>query len=169
MAWLHRDSVIHRPYFKGDPRIYDHAGLRFLSTLGFRWPRIDGGGSSGDGTGGLADRLSALSDLRRYSGYSVNSSVTLNDRRQKLDRAVKPPPFGLGLKQVADHIVFLINVNGRKGRPPLEAMSRWKADLDWLKRTHYEDQIHSFVWPHLELSDTVRENVEERMSGMEAS
>ncbi len=166
-AWLYRDHTLHRPCFRGDRRIYDHPGLKFLSSVGFKWPPIENEGSTGDGTGGLSDRLNFTSDLRRYCGYRVISGITQEERRQKLSRAVKSPPFGLGLRSVVGHIAFLININGRKDYPPVEAISKWKADLDWLQRTYYEGHVYSFVWPDLDLSDTLRNLIEERSSEIE--
>lgn len=113
-AWLHRDHALYKPYFRGDRRVHDHPGLKFLSSVGFKWPPIEDGGSAGGGTGGLSDRLNDVSDLRRYCGYSVERGVTQDERRQKLSRAVKPPPFGLGLRSVADTIAGHIRRFGRK-------------------------------------------------------
>ncbi len=79
-----------------------------------------------------------------------------------MSRAVKPPPFGLGLRSVASHIAFLATINGRKDYPPAEAIMKWKSDLDWLKRTYCEGQIYSFVWPDLDLPATLGWLVEER-------
>lgn len=154
-AWLHRDHALHKPYFRGDPRIRDHPGLKFLASVGFKWPTVESGVSMGDGTGGLSDRLKASSDLRRYCGYSVKSGVTLEERRQKLSRAVKDPPFGLGLESVAKHIAGLISLNLSKLEPPMEAVWKWKADLDWLRSKYYEKEIYSFVWPGFDLPNII--------------
>jgi len=146
-AWLNRDSALHKPYRSGDRRIHGHPGLRFLSEIGFVWPSVEDQRYSGDGTGGLADRLNPMNDLRRMYGYGADKGTKPEERRQKLSRAVKPRPFGLGLKHVAHHIAGQVNIHGRKGRPPTEAISNWKSDLDWLYRTYYEGQVDSFTWP----------------------
>ena len=168
-AWLYRDHTLHKPHFKGDRRIHDHPGLKFLSSIGFPWPPLDNRGSLGDGTGGLSGRLNDISDLRRYCGYRVASGITQEERRQKLSRAVKPPPFGLGLRSVANTIAGHIRRFGRKDQPPVEAISKWKADLDWLQRTYYEGQIYSFVWPDLDLPNTLHQLVEERSPEIEST
>lgn len=135
-AWLYRDHTLHKPYFRCDHRILDHPGLRFLSSLGFRWPVIEDGNPAGDGTGGLSDELNATSDLRRYCGY--RSGTLQEERRQKLSRAIKSAPFGLGLRAVANHIAFLANINGLKDHPPVEATSTWRALIGSNARTTKE-------------------------------
>lgn len=161
-AWLYRESMVHRPYFRGDPRITDHPGLRMLATLGFRWPVPQEAPAAGEGTGGLSDRLRAMSDLRRTFGYGVGKNTTLEDRRRNLRRAIKPPPFGLGLRVVAEHIAGLISLQGSRHDPPLEAIEKWRADLKWLEENHYEVELESFVWPGLDLPESVLRRTEER-------
>jgi hypothetical protein len=73
-AWLHRDRALHRPYFRGDRRIYEHLGLRFLSTIGFSWPVVEDGSLVGSGTGGLVFGMS-LGPVFWASLHGVNNRL----------------------------------------------------------------------------------------------
>jgi hypothetical protein len=109
---------------------------------------------------GLSERLNDYHDLRKSYGYSVGGGIAQDERRSKLERAIKPPPFGLGLQAVAFHINGLININARKEDPPINAIAKWKADLDWLHREYYEGSVYSFVWPNPDLSNALRSLIE---------
>jgi hypothetical protein len=52
-AWLDRQHYL--PYVKGDHRIEEHPGLKFLSSIGFKWPILSGneGASRNTHTSGL--------------------------------------------------------------------------------------------------------------------
>jgi hypothetical protein len=118
-------------YYAGDPRIASHDGLSFIASIGFRWPSIEIVHGHG-GTGGLADRLNPAHQLRSRFGYSVKAGVSTKERRQRLGRAVKGPG-ALGLRAVAEHIAFLVNLNLRRyDDRMLDPIERWESDLDWL-------------------------------------
>ena len=142
--WLGGDEPT---YFAGDPRIEDHEGLSFLASVGFKWPSIEVVQRYG-GTGELAGRVREQHELKKIFGYSVRQGVSVDERRQRLKRATRKPPSGLGLKMVALHIAGMINLAlSRNDARMNDAISNWEADLEWLRRKYYENRRHSFIWP----------------------
>ena len=81
----------------------------------------------------------AESEFRAKYGYKVDAESTLGERRSSLEAAVK----GLGLFKVANHIAAFISLESENA-PMLDAVSRWKEDLLWLKETLYQGE---FTWP----------------------
>lgn len=132
-------------YHHGDPRIASHAGLYFLSSIGFLWPSLEFVLGHG-GTEDFSDRLNDAHPLFSRFGYSVRKGITVKTRRERLQRAIEGPG-ALGLQNVVKHITFLVlyrRCNDRmKG-----AVGRWEEDLDWLYETYYKGKPHSFVWPN---------------------
>lgn len=161
-AWLYRSDSRYKPYIRGDSRIKNHLGLAYLTSIGFAWPTTGATGSAGHGTNSLSERLNDIHDIRRSFGYEAGNGTVAEERRQKLFRAIKPPPFGLGLRSVVDHITGLIRMNGLKAQPPTIAISNWQGDLEWLRKEHYEGSVASFVWPNIDMPDTLREAIAER-------
>jgi hypothetical protein len=130
-------------YYKGDPRMRDHAGLRFLSSIGFEWPSLEAV-SDGGGTGNLA--LQTSHPLRSVYRYSVAQGISLPQRRNALKWAVRKTE--LGLEVVANHIAGQIRLKKLQQSDRFErAIACWEADLDWLRREYYEGSPYSFVWP----------------------
>lgn len=131
-------------YYRGDPRIQDHPGLSFLSSLGFKWPSIDaipGDGGARNSSGWLESH-----PLRSIYGYTVQTGTLLEYRQNALKRAVRLD--GLGLQIVAEHIAFLIrNAKLRHDDLMDNAIGIWESDLTWLYSTYYKNTIHSFIWP----------------------
>ncbi len=141
--WLGAEETT---YYEGDPRIASHKGLSFLASIGFKWPPVEFVQGYG-GTGSLADRLNPTHQLKSRFGYSVQRGVSVKERRQRLSRAVRGLG-ALGLRTVAEHTAFLINLNLRRYDDRLlDAIERWESDLDWLYRSYYEGKAVSFVWP----------------------
>lgn len=135
----------YEPYFEGDPRIANHAGLSFLASIGFKYPDVDifgfGSRKQSNGKGWNIESI-----LRSEFGYSVRAGVLEKERRKALRKAVKSTDI-ITLQQIAEHIVF--NINLRKGKKNMNsAVERWMQDLKWLKRECYDKSIHSFRFPH---------------------
>jgi hypothetical protein len=125
-------------HYPGDPRIVEHPGLNYLSTIGFKWPEV-----------GIATGKNKLKNFdgddhilaTRYN-YSVRAGVKKYVRRKALKAAVTD----LGLEVVVFHIAGLIRMNTRN--PFMKkAVPRWQEDLNWLFEEMYKNSLHSFVWP----------------------
>ena len=72
----------------------------------------------------------------------------MDERRQRLKRATRKPPSGLGLKTVAQHIAGMINLAlSRNDARMDDAITKWEADLEWLHKKYYANRRHSFIWP----------------------
>lgn len=96
----------------------------------------------------MAGRLRDQHELKRIFGYSVRQDVAVEERRQRLKRAIRRPPSGLGLRAVAEHIAGMASLNSSRYDDRMqEAMDRWKSDLEWLRQKYYVDRYHSFLWP----------------------
>ena len=142
--WLGADETT---YYAGDPRIRDHEGLSFLASVGFKWPSIAAVERYG-GTGDLAGRFREQHELKRFFGYSVRQGISAEERRQRLKRAIRQPPSGLGLKAVAEHIAGMTNLALSRGDDRMdEAVGKWESDLEWLRQRYYLSRRHSFLWP----------------------
>ncbi len=142
--WLGGDETT---YYAGDPRISNHEGLSFLASVGFKWPSVEAVERYG-GTGNLSSRFREQHELKKFFGYSVRQGVSVEERRQKLKRAIRTPPSGLGLRVVAEHIAGMTNLalSRNDGRMD-EAISKWESDLEWLRQKYYVNRRHSFLWP----------------------
>lgn len=135
-------------YHRGDPRIDCHPGLSYLASLGYEWPwpstEIMGSGGTYEWD---TDHWSEESPLRARFGYSVAKSIGLTARQRQriLERALTTKNDPLDLYQVAYHIAWLIRSSkwAEDGRYD-DAIAKWEEDLDYLKRTFYDD---SFRWP----------------------
>lgn len=128
-------------HYPGDPRIPDHPGLAFLSSIGFKWPIV---GQYG-GINKLENFVGEDHDLAIKYGYSVRAGVSVASRRRSLTLGVS----ALGLQVVAYHIAGLIKRNS--GNPIMKrAVPRWREDLQWLYQTKYLSSLHSFVWPSVD-------------------
>ena len=115
--------------------------------MGFKWPSIEAVKRYG-GTGDLSGRFREQHELKKFFGYSVCQGVSAEERRQKLKRAIRTPPSGLGLRAVAEHIAGMtILALSRNDARMHEAISKWEADLDWLRLKYYANRRHSFLWP----------------------
>ncbi len=142
--WLGGDETT---YYAGDPRISDHEGLSFLASVGFKWPSIEAVERYG-GTGNLSGQFREQHELKKFFGYSVRQGVSAEERRQRLKRAVRKPPSGLGLRVVAEHIAGMANLNlSRQDGRMDEAIGKWMSDLEWLYEKYYVNRRHSFLWP----------------------
>ncbi len=142
--WLSGEETT---YYAGDSRIENHEGLSFLASVGFKWPSIEVAEYYG-GTENLSSQLNPSHDLQKIFGYSVRKGVPLEERRQKLKRAIRKPPSGLGLNKVANHIAFLVRYNSlRYDNRMVEAINSWESDLEWLHQKYYANRYHSFLWP----------------------
>ena len=125
-------------HYPGDPRIDNHPGLIYLSSIGFKWPSI----GKYKGITKLENFEGEDHDLAVKYGYSVRAGVSPNSRRRSLNLGVS----ALGLQVVAYHIAGLINRN--QNNPNMKyAVPRWREDLDWLHKTKYLNHLHSFIWP----------------------
>src|SRR6266404_3984194 len=134
-----------QPYYEGDPRIDEHPGLSFLASVGFNWPTIRElqGMSSIDDT----RNWNSESILKSRFGYHVRKGFSEKTRRKRLNNAITASE-GLGLKEVANLIVFFIHLGQGKADGSMEgAITRWKSDLNWLYETHYLNSEHRFKWP----------------------
>lgn len=133
-------------YYRGDPRILNHAGLTRLTSLGFRWPSTEA--SPGVGRTTDSDNYATASELTRRFRYSVAAGVPEHRRKQALSAAVQDPPRGMGLYAVAHEIASLIKWRKSQTTDRLrDAISRWEHDLDWLYHEYYLPSFHSFDWP----------------------
>ncbi len=135
------ETGILQHHYPGDPRISDHPGLTFLSSIGFKWPVA----GTYRGIHKLENFEGEDHDLAVKYGYSVRAGVSLASRRRALTLGVS----ALGLQVVAYHIAGLIKRNS--GNPIMKhAVPRWREDLAWLHKTKYLNSLHSFVWPTVE-------------------
>jgi hypothetical protein len=126
-------------YYRDDPRIRDHAGLRFLTSIGFKWPSTD----ATVGIGGTSDTdYNTESELTKY-GYNVKQGTPEQVRRAALARAVA----GMGLYGVVDWIAKLVRWRKAKLSDNSGPIGRWEADLQWLHDKYYKGSKHSFIWP----------------------
>lgn len=142
--WLGADETT---YYAGDPRISDHEGLSFLASVGFKWPSVEAVERYG-GTGSLSGRFREQHELKKFFGYSVRQGVSVEERRQRLKRAIRKPPSGLGLRAVAEHIAGMTNLAlSRYDNRMDEAIDKWESDLEWLRQKYYLNRRHSFLWP----------------------
>ncbi len=135
-------------YYSGDERIEDHPGLLYVSEIGFKWPST---GISETVDGEIeGEDWKRVSDLKDKFGYNVSkqAGLTAQQRRMKLDAAIKPSPKGLGLEKVANHIASMVRLSKRRKKNPRKsAISKWESDLEWLKANHYSKTKDSFIWP----------------------
>lgn len=150
------ESGIYPAYYRGDPRIKDHPGLTFLTSIGFVWPKtkfpitgatVDNpfGSSSNDYAFGWQESH----PLRYIYGYSVQKGISEIERQIALRQAIRKN--GLGLRAVAEHIAWLIKERKRhRGNRMEEAIERWEDDLDWLYENFYKKSLYSFIWPDIE-------------------
>lgn len=136
------------PYVPGDPRIYDHPGLAYVSSIGFHWPFINPSNEKLSQKSQSRGSYDHREDhpLRIVYGYSVSKQLGLTEeeRRRRLSHAVKR----LGLHEVVEHLADL--VNERKLTQPermKNAIYLWESDLVWLRRTYYDGSIYVFDWP----------------------
>jgi hypothetical protein len=131
-------------YHKGDPRVKEHRGLSFLTSIGFKWPSLDNVETAL--TIGDLGKLREESILKSKYGYKVGGSISERSRRSALEMAVRPSE--LGLEAVAKHIANLIRLNRRR-RTQIndDALHAWESDLNWLYDTYYRGKIYSFDWP----------------------
>jgi len=135
------ETGVLRNHYPGDPRIFDHPGLTFLSSIGFKWP-VTG---TYRGIHKLENFEGEDHDLAVKYGYSVRAGESIASRRRALTLGVS----ALGLQVVAYHIAGLIKRNS--GNPIMKrAVPRWREDLEWLYQTKYLNSLHSFVWPSVE-------------------
>lgn len=142
---FYTDSYLYEPYFEGDPRIENHAGLSFLASLYFEYPSADIFGFGNKSFDKEKD-WNVESILKSNFGYSVRKGISEHNRRIALDEAVNSPKI-ISLQEIAEHIVFLINT--RKGNENMSyAVNHWKEDLDWLREEFYDKSIHSFKFPN---------------------
>lgn len=127
-------------YGPSDPRITGHPGLSFLSSIGFKWPAV------GIYTGkNLLENFEGEDhDLATRYSYSVRKGVSVAERKRALNQGVQ----GLGLKVVAHHIAGLARRNSGNAKMK-DAVSCWKADLEWLYETKYLGSAHGFFWPSI--------------------
>ena len=137
------------PYHPGDPRIREHPGLAFVSSIGFKWPTIierqPNKDRSKTSEKGISDSRQPH-PLNEVYGYSVakNKRLSEQERHRRLSAAVKD----MGLEEIVMHIANL--VNERKLTQPEKyknAIYLWKKDLVWLRQKYYQGSVRSFVWP----------------------
>ena len=134
-----------RPYFEGDSRIDEHEGLKFLASVGFKFPTVkelferEGVNSYEFGERRLEH------ELKSVFGYNVQKKTSITERREALKKA-SSEKTGLGLRKVAFHIWGRICENHRNKKME-NAIVNWKSDLEWLRKTHYDKTIHSFRFP----------------------
>ena len=141
--WLDDEEFI--PYYKSDPRINKHEGLKFLASIGFKFPTIkEVFGEESENPSDFSKRR-LESELKSEFGYNVLKKTPLSARRNSLRKAISEQN-GLGLKSVVFHIFGRIGENRRRKNMG-EAVKKWKTDLGWLKEHFYEDTIHSFRFP----------------------
>lgn len=133
------------PYYEGDPRIEEHAGLAFLASLYFKYPDVDIFGFGNRKQNNTGD-WKVESILRADFGYSAGKDISEHSRRTSLKNAVESSDK-ISLKEIAEHLVFLINT--RKVIKSMDsAVERWSKDLDWLRKEFYDKSIHSFRFPN---------------------
>lgn len=141
------------PDFSGPYRHLVHPGLKFAAEVPepeeeFTWPEVDTtpaevSGEEPDVSGWQEEHL-----LKSKFHYTVDARENLPAiiRQKILEKAIKEPPQGLGLKTVAQHIAGQILLS--KNRPERrEAVQKWKTDLDWLRKNYYKSGSHRFRWP----------------------
>jgi hypothetical protein len=129
-------------YSQAPKRIKEHAGLAYLSAIGFTWPTIDPVAATFQANTefDLADEHPLFSIYR----YNVQKQTPLHTRRLALRTAIREEE--LGLRNVAYHLAFLIRTNRR--RPSRQrAIDLWLTDLNWLRTAFYDGTIHTFIWP----------------------
>lgn len=137
-------------YVPGDPRIDEHPGLRFLSSVGMEiwpWPSTElfpitlVNGDVETGTW----RTKHI--LKQRFGYSVakNAGLSAPQRQRILDTALTTRDNPLELKAVAEHLAWLARMNKRRRDARYaEAIAKWEEDLAYLKSKYYR---HQFSWP----------------------
>lgn len=127
-------------YYPGDPRINNHAGLKYLVTIPtFKWPVLNESlAATESDTTSKTEKWKEESFLRQY-GYRVDRSTNLAQRRNALSEAVPKE----GLQPVAEHIAFLWKFNQHNGSKKA-ALDNWRKDLKWLKDKYFKNQ---FTWP----------------------
>ncbi len=138
--WL--DGVLPE-YFEGDPRIDEHEGLSFLASVGFKWPTINEIRGAGSLDGSVS--WGKVSLLASEFKYRARKGISERTRRKRLANAVTAPD-GLGLRVVANYLAFFIRLNRSKW-DCRDAVGKWRADLDWLHDTYYENSAYKFSWP----------------------
>lgn len=140
------DRGIYPNYQRNDERVLKHEGLRFLASIGFRWPSIV---APSHPTNRYYDyRYLGDHPLSVTYGYNVKRDTSVEERRAALRRAIKPRPIGLGLQEVVEHIAWLVRDRKRCWRPEIAgAIARWEEDLAWLKRNYYDGTEPGFIWP----------------------
>lgn len=152
IAFVSQEALInfvlfgHPPdYYPGDLRIEEHAGLKFLSELGFKWPSTFAQKS----THASEEEFEREEEswLRKTYGYSVARTVPVNESRHSLRSAVD----GEGLQPVAEFVAWLARSWKRMDTDRFDsAIARWESDLAWLKREYYYNSVHEFRWPSAE-------------------
>ncbi|MCI0397382.1 MAG: hypothetical protein L0322_20940 [Chloroflexi bacterium] len=136
-------------YYPGDPRIADHPGLSYLASLGdYPWPWPATEAKPGSGYLNEYDMLEKHPLLERF-GYTVSAKAGLSqrERRKKLDTALTTERDPLSLREVVNHIAYLIKRSKRRHDDKMaQAIAKWEQDLDYLRQKYYKKQ---FRWPSM--------------------
>lgn len=125
-----------------------HQCIDYLKRSGsnsFPWPKLS---VSRSGERRLIEiEWEVDSELKRLTGYSVaGDKTTVELRRNQLRKGVAV----LGLKAVVMHLAWLWRrVVNRKDADFQNALTKWEADLAWLKKNFYKSKNHIFPWPEL--------------------
>ena len=135
---IYTEDNNYESYYEGDPRIENHAGLSFLASLYFKYPNVDILRFSSSQSNNSKE-WNVESILKGNFGYNVQKGNSKSNRRSSLERAVNSPNI-ISLKQIAEHIVF--NINIRKSKKNMSsAVERWQEDLEWLKEEFYDKSV----------------------------
>jgi len=138
-----------------------HAGLEYLAGWGFPWPSTI---VEFPGAGGPLDLDRPETGWLRHLGYSVRSGGPgAQARRAILQEAFGAPlpgrsfndayvlewgpPRSRGrLRKLANTLAALCRNARRRSADMDDPITRWEADLAWLKAEYY-DRRHRFPWP----------------------
>jgi hypothetical protein len=144
LKFVYRNELVH--YYPNDPSVKSHDGLSFLASIGFQWPSTYATREF-DKTGGdfYGRTQHPLAEIYKYN---VKKDTSISDRHTALKRAIRPWPNGLGLREVVDHIAYLVRDRKRHQPERLKgSIGRWEDDLEWLRENYYKNSIYSFIWP----------------------
>jgi hypothetical protein len=130
-------------YHTHDPRIKEHAGLEYLTSIGFRWPELKSDKTNSNLSNSDFDYdLSPESCIARL-GYNVRQDTSVNERRNALLEAINPDKCGF--EKVVRHLAYLVRRDSHNFERR-EANNRRLQDLLWLKNSFYKPP-YTFLWP----------------------
>jgi len=140
--------------------VADHPVFEYLFEQSLPWPESNHEEGAPIGLGDEFEGASKISPLFKLN-YTVaqNKGLTSTQRRSILDRAFSAeqlewcnsdeymrswgePNSRRRLRRIAWHLYFMSKLLGHH----LDAVSKWRSDLAWLKKKHYRT-THRFSWP----------------------